>query len=79
MGALWETGAYVTRALAIAQPTSEPIWDTQYSLVLIAPLLIIAYLYMLLGRMVHFFLDAPRLCGIAPRFFAPMFILFDLL
>jgi hypothetical protein len=79
MGGIWETAAYVCRGLAITMPTSEPIWDTQYSLVLIAPLLINAFCFVLLGRLVQYFLQQGKLCGIAPRFFAPIFVLCDIL
>ena len=53
MGGLWETGAFVTRALAIVNSTSEGLFDTQYALVLISPLWINAFAYVLLGRLVY--------------------------
>lgn len=80
MGGLWETGGYVARIFAIENQLSSGVYTAQMLLILLAPLWINAYIYMLLGRMVHFFLepDRDRVFKIRARLITRMFVLFDI-
>ena len=78
MGSLWECGGYIFRSLAVAAQKNEA-WATAQSLfILLAPLWINAYVYMLLGRMVQFFLDDRRVYKIKARHFTWIFISLDI-
>lgn len=80
MGALWETGGYVARILSIENQRSSGLYTVQLLLILLAPLWINAYIYMLLGRMIHFFLPKgeDRVFKIRARAITRMFVLFDI-
>ncbi|KIW97800.1 uncharacterized protein Z519_01384 [Cladophialophora bantiana CBS 173.52] len=80
MGALWETGGYVARIFSIENQLSSGIYTVQLLLILLAPLWINAYIYMLLGRMIHFFLPKgeDRVFKIRARAITRMFVAFDI-
>ncbi|KAK7932846.1 hypothetical protein LTR80_011637 [Exophiala xenobiotica] len=67
MGALWEFDGYVARILSIKSELSSGVFTAQLLLILLAPLWINAYVYMLLGRMIHIFLKSDRVYGIKAR------------
>lgn len=79
MGAVWETVAYVIRPIAILNPTKQAWFDPQFLLILLAPLWINAFDYMVLGRMVYYFLDNKKLVGIKAERMALLFVLLDIL
>ncbi|KAI1616697.1 RTA1 like protein-domain-containing protein [Exophiala viscosa] len=78
MGALWETGGYIVRIISIYNPLTSGIYTGQLLLILLAPLWINAYIYMLLGRMIHFFLESDRVFKIKARLITRMFVCFDI-
>lgn len=78
MGALWETGGYIARIFAVQNQLSSGIYTVQQLLILLAPLWINAYIYMLLGRMIHFFLVDDRVFKIKARLITRMFVIFDI-
>ncbi|KAH7369497.1 RTA1 like protein-domain-containing protein [Rhexocercosporidium sp. MPI-PUGE-AT-0058] len=78
MGAIWETAAFVIRCISIENPTIEGAYDPQFILILLAPLWINAFAYMVLGRMVFFFLENKRLYGVKAERMALVFVLLDL-
>jgi hypothetical protein len=78
MGAIWETAAFVIRCISIQNPTSQGAYDPQFILILLAPLWINAFDYMLLGRMVYYFLEDRRLFGIRAERMALCFVLLDI-
>ena len=80
MGALWETGGYVARLLSIEHQLESGVFTAQLLLILLAPLWINAYIYMLLGRMIHFFMPKgeDRVFKIRARAITRMFVLFDI-
>ncbi|EXJ82834.1 hypothetical protein A1O3_06649 [Capronia epimyces CBS 606.96] len=78
MGGLWEVGGYIVRLLSIEHQRSDTLYTVQLLLILLAPLWINAYIYMLLGRMVHFFLEPDRVLRIPARFITRVFVLFDI-
>jgi hypothetical protein len=61
MGAAWEVAGYVFRTLSIIHPLTDGLYTAQLLLILLAPLWMNAYAYMLLGRMVHLTHPPPSL------------------
>lgn len=78
-GVLWQLLGYIFRILSITAPTSKPWFIAQSLLIILAPLWINAFVYMVLGRMVQFFLDDQRVCGIRARNMTAIFVLADVL
>ncbi|KIW12543.1 hypothetical protein PV08_09820 [Exophiala spinifera] len=78
MGAAWETGGYIVRVLSIYHQLNGTLYTVQMLLILLAPLWINAYIYMLLGRMIHFFLRTDSVFRIPSRRITRMFVLFDI-
>lgn len=78
MGALWETGGYIFRITSIYNQLSSGLFTGQLLLILLAPLWINAYIYMLLGRMIHFFLESDRVFRVKARLITRMFVCFDI-
>ncbi|KIX03222.1 uncharacterized protein Z518_06774 [Rhinocladiella mackenziei CBS 650.93] len=78
MGGLWETGGYIARIYSIENQLNSGIYTAQLLLILLAPLWINAYIYMLLGRMIHFFLENDRVFKIRARMITRMFVAFDI-
>ncbi|KAH7383135.1 RTA1 like protein-domain-containing protein [Cadophora sp. MPI-SDFR-AT-0126] len=84
MGAIWETAAFAIRCVSIERPTVEGVYDPQFLLILLAPLWINAFVYMVLGRMVYYFLGngsaggGGRMYGIRAERMAMVFVGLDL-
>jgi hypothetical protein len=78
MGGIWETAAFVIRCISIENPTSQGAYDPQFILILLAPLWINAFDYMLLGRMVYYYLEDRKLFGIRAERMAVCFVLLDI-
>ncbi|KAH8817363.1 RTA1 like protein-domain-containing protein [Xylogone sp. PMI_703] len=78
MGAAWEFLAYVTRYFSIEHPTNNSWYEISTLLVLLAPLWINAFEYMLLGRMIHFFLPSKQILGIEARKVGRYFVFGDI-
>lgn len=79
MGAIWECGGYITRTLSVLHQKNVAIYTAQQLLILLAPLWINAYIYMLLGRMIHFFLADDRVFGLRARRITKFFVWFDII
>ena len=79
MGATLETVAMISRCLSIQYPTSEPLYAIWFVLVLVSPLWINAFVYMIMGRMVYNFIPAQKIGGIPGWRFGVYFVLFDIL
>jgi hypothetical protein len=79
MGGIWEFGGYLTRIFAVQDQRSGSTYTIQQLLILLAPLWINAYIYMLLGRMVHFFLRDNKVFGLKAQLITKMFVLFDII
>lgn len=74
----WELGGYIARTLSVMDQLNSGIFTAQFLLILLAPLWINAFVYMVLGRMIHFFLEDDRIFGIRARRITLMFVLFDI-
>ncbi|RMZ75439.1 hypothetical protein DV737_g5303, partial [Chaetothyriales sp. CBS 132003] len=79
MGAAWEMAGYAFRAVSITKQLNSTIFTVQLLLVLLAPLWINAFVYMVLGRMIHFYLQPDKALGIRARNITKMFVWFDVL
>ena len=78
MGAIWETVGYAVRILSVRDQHNETYFTIQQLLIILAPLWINAFVYMVLGRMVHFYLANDRIFGLRARRITLMFVLFDI-
>jgi hypothetical protein len=79
MGGIWETIAYITRFYSAQHPTKSGVYDITFVLLLLAPLWINAFDYMVLGRMVWFFLPGKKLIGIRASMMGVIFVCLDIL
>lgn len=78
MAGIWEIGGYASRSYSITKQAESGIYTAQFLLILLAPLWINAFVYMILGRMIHFFLKDDRIYGLRARRVTLMFVLFDI-
>jgi hypothetical protein len=79
MGGLWETLSFASRVISAHKPTDKGIYDASFLLLIIAPLLINAFDYMLLGRMVTHYLPQNKLAGIKGSKMGVIFACFDIM
>lgn len=78
IGALWETACYVFRILSIKHVANETFYTVWFILMLLAPLWINAYVYMVLGRMVYNFTSSAKILGFKAWRFGLYFVLLDI-
>jgi hypothetical protein len=79
MGATWECISFVTRALATRHQQSLALLIVSQLLFLLAPLLVNAYAYMVVGRMIHFWIPDHRIGRIKGASVAKYFVWADIL
>lgn len=79
MGGLWETLSFISRVLSAHEPTKKGIHDASFLLLIISPLLINAFDYMLLGRMITFYLPDDKVAGIRGSKMGIIFVCFDIM
>jgi RTA1 like protein len=79
MGALWETCAFAFRILSARNPTHKGSYDASFLLILLAPLSINAFDYMVLGRLTQAFLPENKIFGIKGSWMGKMFVCCDVL
>lgn len=79
MGGLWETLSFISRIISAQEPTKKGVYDASFLLLIISPLLINAFDYMLLGRMVTFYLPDDKLAGIKGSKMGVIFVCFDIM
>lgn len=82
MAALWETTGFVLRILTIQHQTNISLGPAfnqpSVILILLAPLWVNAFDYMVLGRMVYYFVPEKKLFGIRAQRLAMCFVLLDI-
>ncbi|KZF26249.1 hypothetical protein L228DRAFT_257721 [Xylona heveae TC161] len=78
MAGAWETIGLILRVLSTYNPTMQAYSYPSQVLILLAPLWVNAYDYVLLGRMVWYFLDDHRVAKIKARRLALIFVLCDI-
>ena len=79
MSALWQTVAYISRVLSIQYVDNNAWYSVWFILILLAPLWINAYVYMVLGRMVYNYTHRAKIFGIKAWRFGLCFVLLDIL
>lgn len=84
MASLWEAAGFITRTLTIyfesptSSSTSSALGEISQLLILLAPLWVNAFAYILLGRMVYYYLPEQKICGIRAQRLALCFVLLDI-
>jgi len=78
MAGIWETAGFVTRIYSSLNVFSPAFGVPSELLVLLAPLWINAFDYMVLGRLVHYYLPGHKIGGIRPQRLAVCFVLLDI-
>lgn len=78
-----EAIGYIARCISTQNVTQKPVYVLQFSLIILAPVLMAACCYILFSRIL--FLVVPseartfRLCWVPPRFITPLFVGFDII
>ncbi|KAJ5206976.1 RTA-like protein [Penicillium cf. griseofulvum] len=78
MGTLWELVGYTTRAFSTRNQQNEPVTTSSQMFILLAPLWVNAFDYMVLARMIHFFVPDHRIGIFKPSLLAKIFVLLDI-
>jgi hypothetical protein len=78
MAALWETGAYAFRALGSKDQQSSGIATVAQILVLVAPIWVNAFAYMVFARIVHFYSPTRKVWVLSPSILALVFVTLDI-
>ncbi|KAJ4986220.1 RTA1 domain-containing protein [Stagonosporopsis vannaccii] len=79
MAALWETGAYAFRALGSKDQQSSGIALVAQILVLVAPIWVNAFAYMVFARMVYFYSPTRKVWFFSPSMLALVFVTLDII
>ncbi|KAJ7124337.1 RTA1 like protein-domain-containing protein [Mycena epipterygia] len=78
MAGIWETAGLVLRVFSVLHTTSSTFGTPSQLLILLAPLWINAFLYVLMSRLVYFFVPEKRVAGINARRLSLCFVLLDI-
>ena len=78
MGGLWETVSFILRCAAIQTPTSAGINNGSFVLLVLAPLWINAFAYMVLARLVYVFMPDKTLVRIKGQRLGMYFVILDI-
>jgi hypothetical protein len=78
VAALWQTAAYVIREYSVYNQKSSGVYSVWFVMILIAPLWINAFVYMIMARMVWCFIPEKKLGGIRAWKFGTIFVLLDI-
>ncbi|KAJ7495344.1 RTA1 like protein-domain-containing protein [Mycena latifolia] len=77
MAGLWETGGLLFRSINVINPTSVGLDVPSQLLILLAPVWLNAFLYVLMSRMVYYFVPDKRIGGISAQRLSVCFVLLD--
>jgi len=78
MGGIWELVGFTLRVCSVLSPSNGGFYSNMGILILLAPLWINAFVYMALGRLVHFALVHDTVLGLRARHLTFMFVIFDI-
>ncbi|KAJ6486509.1 RTA1 like protein-domain-containing protein [Mycena vitilis] len=78
MACMWETGGLILRVFSVLNTTSVAFGTPSQLLILLAPLWINAFLYVLMSRLVYFFVPEKKAMGISARRLSLCFVLLDI-
>jgi hypothetical protein len=79
MSAIWQTAAFIIRCIGILNPLNEPVNNATYVLVLLAPLWINAFCFMVMARLVHMFMPQHSIFRLKGSWLAILFVFLDIL
>ena len=79
MGTAWEFSSFALRVVGTKKQQSVPIAFASQILVLLAPMWVNAFDYMVMGRMIYFFVPEQKIWGIKGIKIAKIFVLLDIL
>ncbi|KAE8453202.1 hypothetical protein EG329_011269 [Mollisiaceae sp. DMI_Dod_QoI] len=79
VGALWEFASFAIRSAGTKNQQSTPLAFVSQILVLLAPMWINAFCYMVMGRMIYFFVPSQKIFGIKGIKIAKIFVWLDVL
>ncbi|KAJ7307799.1 RTA1 domain protein [Mycena albidolilacea] len=77
MACFWEFSSFVTRAISTKYQQSAGLVLVSQILVLMAPLWVNAFDYIVLGRMIHFFLPSHSILGVSGSLLGIVFVMLD--
>jgi uncharacterized integral membrane protein len=78
MGGIWETGGLILRVFSVLNTTSQTFGIPSQLLILLSPLWINAFLYVVMSRFVYFFVPEKHVAGISARRLSLCFVLLDI-
>jgi len=78
MAACWEFTSFITRIFATKNQVESSSGPAANLLVLLAPLWVNAFVYMVFGRMVYFFLPEQKVFGVRAIHMARWFVWLDI-
>jgi hypothetical protein len=78
-GALWETAAFAFRILSARNPTQKGSYDASFLLILLAPVCVNAFDYMIVSRIVRSFLPKIKVFGLKGTVFGKLFVCCDVM
>ncbi|RDW57700.1 hypothetical protein BP5796_12501 [Coleophoma crateriformis] len=78
MGGTWEFISILTRVVLIFSPYNQPLSNVSFVFLVLAPLWINAFDYMVLGRMIYYFLPDHKVLGVRAERVAVFFITSDI-
>ena len=79
MAGVWQSVGFAIRAAATQHQQALFLYVPSQILILLAPLWINAFIYLVFGRMVWFFLPEQKVIGIKARWLTVIFVLSDVL
>ena len=78
MGTAWETVGFSLRAVSGEKVDDLGLFIAHRNFIILAPLWLNAFAYMVLARMVHYYLPEKACFGVTARKFSFMFVTFDI-
>lgn len=78
MAATWEAAAFATRAVATVDQTKRGPLIPSMLLIYLAPILLNAFVYMVFGRMVWYYIPEKKIFGIRAQRMAMIFVGLDI-
>ena len=79
MAAAWEFVGFVCRTISTFNQLMDTVTSEAVLFVLLAPLWLNAFDYIVFGRMIYYYLPEKRIAGIKAEKIATMFVLMDIL
>jgi hypothetical protein len=77
-GGTWELISSATRIASIKAPLNDQFFRVTFVFLVLAPLWINAFDYMVLGRMVYYYIPDKKLAGVKAQRFAIYFVSLDI-